>query len=62
MFLEKHAQYFVAKSKRLFGLAISQREGARVQREGADRLEALGHELAAKAVDIKAEIEQRKRK
>jgi hypothetical protein len=62
MFLGKHVQYFMGKSKRLFDLAKSQREGAKTQREGADKLEALGHELEAKAADIKTEIRQDKRK
>jgi hypothetical protein len=62
MFLEKHVQYFKGKSKRLFGLARSQREGAKTQRQGADKLEALGHELAAKAVEIETKIQQDKQK
>ena len=62
MFLEKHVQYFMGKSKRLFALARSQREGAKTQREGADKLEAVGHELAAKAVEIETKIQQDKQK
>jgi hypothetical protein len=62
MFLEKHVQYFMGKSKRLFALARSQREGAKTQRDGADKLEALGHELEAKAAEIKTEIQRDKRK
>jgi len=38
------------------------REGAKTQREGADKLEALGHELEAKAAQIKTEIQRDKRK
>jgi hypothetical protein len=62
MFLERHVQYFMGKSKRLFRLAKSQREGARIQGEGADKLEALGRELEAKAVEIKSEIQQDRRR
>jgi len=62
MFLQKHVQYFMGKSKRMFSLARSQREGAKIQREGADKLEALGRELEAKAVEIKSEIQQDRRR
>jgi hypothetical protein len=54
MFVEKHAKYFVGKAKRCFGLAKS-------QREGADKLEALGQELEAKADEIEAKIQLEKR-
>jgi hypothetical protein len=54
MFVEKHVQYFVGKAKRCFGLA-------KTQREGADRLDALGHELEAKADEIAAEIKRGRR-
>lgn len=62
MFAQKHVQYLVGKAKRCFVLAKTQREGAKVQREGAVKLEALGHELAAKADKIETEIQQEKRK
>ncbi len=55
MFTEKHVQYFIGKAKRVFGLA-------KTQREGADKLEALGHELEAKADEIETQIQQDKRK
>ena len=55
MFAEKHVQYFMGKAKRVFGLA-------KTQREGADKLEALGLELEAKADEIATEIKQDKRK
>jgi hypothetical protein len=54
MFIEKHVQYFMGKAKRCFGLA-------KAQREGADKIEALGHELEAKADEIEAEIKRDKR-
>ena len=55
MFVEKHVQYFIGKAKRCFNLA-------KTQREGADKLEALGHELEAKADEIETQIQQDKRK
>jgi hypothetical protein len=54
MFVEKHAKYFIGKAKRCFGLA-------KTQREGADKLEALGQELEAKADEIEAKIQLEKR-
>ena len=54
MFAEKHVRYFMGKAKRCFGLA-------KTQREGADKLEALGQELEAKADEIEAEIQLDKR-
>ncbi len=55
MLAEKHVQYFMGKAKRLFSLA-------KAQREGADKLEALGQELEAKADEIDTKIQQDKRK
>jgi hypothetical protein len=54
MFIENNVQYFIGKSKRCFVLA-------KTQREGADKLEALGHELKAKADEIKAKIQHDRR-
>jgi hypothetical protein len=51
MVIQTHVQYFTGKSKRCFHLA-------KAQREGAEKLEALGHELQAKADEIDAEIRQ----
>ena len=62
MFVEKHIQYFMGKAKRCFGLAKIQREGAKTQSDGAVKLEALGHELEAKADEIRIKIQQDKRK
>ena len=55
MFAERHVQSFIGKAKRCFGLA-------KTQREGADKLEELGHELEAKADEIDTKIQQDKRK
>jgi hypothetical protein len=60
MFLEKHVQYFMGKAKRCFGLAKIQREGAKTQNDGAVKLEALGHQLEAKADEIKSKIQRDK--
>ena len=62
MVVETRVQYFMGKAKRCFSLAKTQREGAKMQREGADKLETLGHELVAKADDIEAETQQNRRK
>jgi hypothetical protein len=62
MFAEKHAQYFMGKAKRVLGLAKAQREGAKIQSEGADKLETLGHEFEAKADEIETNIKKDKQK
>jgi hypothetical protein len=54
MVVGNHVQYLTGKSKRCLNLA-------KTQREGADKLEALGQELQAKADEIDAEIQQDKR-
>jgi hypothetical protein len=54
MIVGNHVQYFTGKSKRCFNLA-------KAQHEGAEKLEALGHELQAKADEIEAEIQRDKR-
>jgi hypothetical protein len=59
---DKQVQYLVGKAKRCFVLAKTQREGAKIQHDGAVKLEALGHELEAKADQIETENQQEKRK